>query len=231
VMRYSSGVLPAKVHKTPEQLEAETLDYFCWDYQPGRGDTVIDVGAGVGTEVVTFSRQVGPSGKVYALEAHPDEFRRLQRVIAANQLSNVVPLQLALSDHVGTVSISTVAENIDSHSIVNATTFRAQDHVVPATTLDELVTDEGIARIDLLKMNIEGAELLVIRAADKAMDITDHVSISCHDFVADDGRGGDEMRTRADVLAYLERHGFDIRSRDGDSRRFVRDYLYGSKGR
>src|SRR5271154_2216517 len=44
---------------------------FLWGYTPGVGDVVIDVGAGVGEEALTFSRAVGKHGRVICIEAHP----------------------------------------------------------------------------------------------------------------------------------------------------------------
>ena len=52
---------------------------YCLRYQPKPGDTVVDVGAGMGDDTLVFSRMVGPSGRVFSFEAHPDTFRCLQK--------------------------------------------------------------------------------------------------------------------------------------------------------
>jgi hypothetical protein len=63
---------------------------FFWRYQPRPGDVVIDIGAGVGEETLSFSRAVGPKGKVVCVEAHPRTFRCLQKLVRYNQLVNVI---------------------------------------------------------------------------------------------------------------------------------------------
>ena len=52
---------------------------YCLRYQPKPGDTVVDVGAGMGDDTLVFSRMVGPSGRVFSFEAHPDNLRCLQK--------------------------------------------------------------------------------------------------------------------------------------------------------
>lgn len=226
---YAGGVIPPGVKKSPSTLERETLEYFCTDYVPRPGDTVLDVGAGVGSEVLTFSRLVGTTGRVFSIEAHPDAFRVLCRLVEVNELRNVVPIHAAVSDRPGTVGITTIAENIDSHSTVNSVVNGREQILVEAQTLDDIVNEHEIARIDFLKMNIEGAEGPALRAADKTMVITRNLAISCHDFVAEDGRGGDEMRTMAEVWSYLARQGFKLRTRADDPRPFIRSYVLGHR--
>ena len=139
ILRYRTGTLPAHMHQSAAQMEAKTLDYFCWNHTPQPGETVVDVGAGVGTEALTFSRLVGSTGRVIALEAHPDAYVVLRQIIELNGLTNVTAVQVALADQPGTISISTVSDNIDSHSVVNRADDSAGDHVVPATTLGKSV--------------------------------------------------------------------------------------------
>ena len=59
---------------TPSQLAEITADIFFHTYTPGPGDVVVDVGAGVGTEVLSLSERVGARGRVVAIEASPSAF-------------------------------------------------------------------------------------------------------------------------------------------------------------
>ena len=70
-------------------IEQSVLDNWTWEYRPTRGDTVIDVGAGIGEETVVFSRLVGAAGKVIAIEAHPETFKCLTATIEQSALANV----------------------------------------------------------------------------------------------------------------------------------------------
>jgi len=81
-------------------------DIFPQEYTPSEADVVVDVGAGMGWELNLFSRQVGQSGRVFAIEADPDTFRWLERRRDLNGLSNVTVIHAAVADAPGEVLIS-----------------------------------------------------------------------------------------------------------------------------
>lgn len=195
---------------------------FLFEYTPRAGDTVFDVGAGVGAETLLFSRLVGPSGRVVSLEAHPRTFERLARLCEVNRLANVIPLQVAAADADGTLAISDL-EHYLQNALVEA---EAGGIEVPARRIDSIAQGRGITSIDLLKMNIEGAERLAIAGLEGIIASTRHVCISCHDFLANDG-GPEPIRTKALVRDFLVDHGFRVTSRDDAPDPWTRDYLYG----
>ena len=63
---------------------------FFWGCELRAGDVAIDVGAGAGEETLTFSRAVGPNGKVVSIEGHPRTFRCLEAMVRYNRPENVV---------------------------------------------------------------------------------------------------------------------------------------------
>src|SRR5687768_13713321 len=65
----------------PRRLREHVLDVFCHVREPGAGDTVLDVGAGIGRAAITFSELVGPAGAVHCIEAHPATFDFLRRAV------------------------------------------------------------------------------------------------------------------------------------------------------
>lgn len=199
------------------------IDNWCWGYLPKEGDTVIDVGAGVGEEAVIFSQLVGPTGRVISIEAQPAIFECLKATVDQSKLSNVVPLQIALSDSDGVVRIALGDVHLTS-SIVK----EDGGAEVPARSLDSLAAELGLGPIALLKMNIEGAERLAVRGMSRASANVQNLCISCHDFLAD--RGDSEMlRTKAEVKPLLEQYGFALRTRPDHRDAWVRDYLYGAR--
>jgi FkbM family methyltransferase len=200
----------------------EARDIFTHVYSPKVGDVVFDVGAGVGDSTLLFSRLVGAEGRVVAIEAHPEAHRWLVRLCESNELTNVVPLQLAVSDGDGEVLIS------DADTLTNAIIGQEAPEArlaVEARRLDEVACGLGVERIDFLKMNIEGAEGLALIGMAELLSKTRNVCISCHDFIADRG-GPDDMRTKAFVSEYLTARGFSVVSR-GKGADHVRSYVYG----
>lgn len=125
--------------------------------KPEQGDYVIDAGACFGDTAVIFGKAVGRTGKVFAF----DPVKEHQKIINFNILQNpdcpIVIMPFGVSDrNVGMEPIELGAYRPD-FSIVN--------YDVPLRTIDSLVEDGLITRIDFLKMDIEGSELSALRGA------------------------------------------------------------------
>lgn len=205
------------------QVQAAVLDNWCQYHTPGAGDQVIDIGAGIGEDAIVFSKLVGRAGRVIAVEAHPETFACLEQTIARSGAVNVVPVYCAIAERDGTLTI----DDTKNH-LANALVGHGQGIEVPAKTIDTLVAELGIERIDLLKMNIEGAERPAMLGMERSAAVTRHAAISCHDFVADVG-GGDWFRTRAAVESALEGFDFVIHRRASAPHPWLRDTLYGER--
>jgi FkbM family methyltransferase len=193
--------------------------------EDGMRHAAIDVGAGVGVETLLFSRLVGPTGRVVAIEAHPRTFRCLERLVSHHQLENVAALNLAVGAREGRSMMSSQVAH-RSNAVGDAGAGAVE---VMVARLDALLADHNVDRIDLLKMNIEGAEVAALEGMGALLRRTVHVCVSCHDFKA--ARTGDEMLcTRSEVTRLLRDAGFELRSRPDDARPAVRDYVYGTRG-
>lgn len=209
---------------TPAEQEESARDVFLQEYTPSAGDVIVDVGAGVGWELSLWSRSVGSSGRVIAIEADPNTFRWLELRRRLNELSNVTALQLAIVDEPGEIRIETQGHH-ESHAITTDKTGNA----VRATTLDLVAEQEGLQQIDFLKMNIEGAERLALLGMSGVAERVRHMAVGCHDFLAD--RGGDPAtRTEAFVSQWMSEQGFRVTPRRPDDRReAARSWLYGTR--
>jgi FkbM family methyltransferase len=205
----------------PAVFTADARRMFLYEYTPGVGDVVFDIGAGIGAETLLFSRLVGPNGRVVSVEAHPRTYARLVDLCTVNRLGNVTPLQVAVSDTDGDVAIS----DLDHYLQNTVVDPNSGGITVQARRIDTIAADLGITRIDLLKMNIEGAERLAIQSMGAMLANTRHVCISCHDFLADDG-GSEELRTKAFVRDFLMARSFQVTTRDDAPDPWTRDYIY-----
>lgn len=215
-----------ELQRWPDQAHryiADADEYWLRFGLPGPGEVVIDVGAGRGEDVLAFSRAVGPTGRVIAIEAHPLTFRLLTRFRDLNRLNNVTLVHAAAMDSRGFVSIVD-AEHWDANAVANQDGENTTR--VTAAPLDDICEANGIRSIALVKMNIEGAEREALPGMERMLASVQTVCVACHDFRADRG-DGEHFRTRAFVEQFLAAHGFEVRSRRDDPRDWVRDHVFG----
>lgn len=135
-------------------------------YTPNKGDTVIDAGAHVGFYTLKAAKKVGPNGLVIAIEPERKNYSILNFNIRVNKLHNVIPIRAALSDHDGE-SLLYLAERSCSHSLISPTNLvpGIKSTKVNIVTIDSIIRKLAIPKVDLLKMDIEGAELNALKGA------------------------------------------------------------------
>lgn len=125
------------------------------------GDVVVDVGANVGYYTLIAARLVGSTGRVYAFEPDPRNFRYLERNVRLNGLDNVILEQKAVSDRSGSIQLFTT-DGVHEDSRIFQPSGRPSVAVdVEAVSLDDYFRDRE-PRIDFLKIDVQGAEGAII---------------------------------------------------------------------
>jgi FkbM family methyltransferase len=125
-----------------------------------KGMVFVDVGSNIGSHTLNAARLVGSTGSVFAFEADPDTYNLLVKNIEFNNLTNVTVKRTCVSDQVGTVSFYKHRDSAKS-SIVDR--GEKLSLTLPAEMLDNLIPIN--TKIDILKVDVEGAELNVLRGA------------------------------------------------------------------
>jgi FkbM family methyltransferase len=166
-----------------------------------RDDTVVDVGANVGTLTLAAAALVGTLGAVWSIEAHPRTYRYLLENVALNARRNVMPLHAAAGDRRAVISFSD--GRLDDQNRVD----EGGPLAVKVERLDDLVPAR---RVQLLKIDVEGYELFVLRGARTLLDGTDCVYFECAERAY--RRYGYAV---TDVVALLEQKGFTVWERRG----------------
>lgn len=136
---------------------------FCWlERYLKPGMTVVDGGANMGLYALYAARRVAPSGAVLALEPSEREFRRLAAHARLNRLGNIRCRRLALGRAAGTGRLRIAAEWNAGHNTLGEFGYEATELVrveeVEVRALDAIVADERLDRVDLIKLDLEGAE-------------------------------------------------------------------------
>lgn len=132
------------------------------------GGAFLDVGAHAGYFSLLASNRVGPSGRVFAIEPNPRTFATLQRHLTQNAVRNVEPMMCGLGDKAGTLTLHLPPSQRD----YNATILQRHGWTraeVPVRRLDDCVRQWTIDRIDLMKIDVEGAEPLVLAGGADAL--------------------------------------------------------------
>ncbi|MBF0183922.1 MAG: FkbM family methyltransferase [Magnetococcales bacterium] len=132
--------------------------------QPESGDHVIDAGAYIGESAVRFSIAVGKEGHVYSFEPVHNHLEIIQHNLQLNNVENVSVMPYGLSNVVNTV----MPVRFGSASAIMGQ-FTIEDCEAPLTTLDTLVANGTIAKVDYIKMDVEGAELLALQGAESTI--------------------------------------------------------------
>lgn len=150
--------------------------FFTGKYEPqetdligrmlGPGGVFVDVGAHWGYFSLLAADRVGPSGRVVAVEADPRIFAILAGNFARNRLDRAVAVHAAAADRDGPIALAGFDEGQDnwglSRVVEDSSRAGAFAFEVPARPLDDLLDDHEVEAVDLLKVDIEGAEALAI---------------------------------------------------------------------
>jgi FkbM family methyltransferase len=127
-----------------------------------QGATVLDVGAHVGYYTLLASVLVGPNGRVCAFEPNPENHGFLCKHVLLNELTNVTMENAAVSNSNGTASFAfgtgSGTGRLAEHGVLDVRTVR----------LDDFCRERKVEP-DFLKIDVEGAELDVLRGADEVI--------------------------------------------------------------
>ncbi len=137
------------------------------------GMVALDVGANVGAYTTAFSRVVGHTGRVHSFEPAESTYRRLLRTLELNELTNVTPVMAGVSDSSGSAQLFSYGPGFESWKTLaprmielgDRTIVAAESAPIQTLTLDEYCCDHGIGTVGLLKIDVEGGELRVLRGA------------------------------------------------------------------
>jgi FkbM family methyltransferase len=148
-------------------VEAEYMRLILDAIKPGQ--TVFDIGTYRGHYTLAFLGAVGESGQVVAFEPNPYNMQLLHGTVSVNKLTNVTLVQKAVGDQRAgklTMWVSGIASTGSLRNVSNAKT--AETVEVDVTSVDQYVAETS--RIPhFLKIDVEGAELLVLRGAEETL--------------------------------------------------------------
>jgi FkbM family methyltransferase len=153
-------------------------EYAPEGFEIGIHDTVVDIGAHIGTFTITSARYAR-EGIVYAFEPVEANYELLLRNIELNKLKNVVPTKMAVAKDTGEREMFVQENATTGHSFH----YRSNRNpvVVDTTSLEAFVDRTGIKRIDLLKMDCEGAEYdILMNCPERIFSMIQRIGMEYH---------------------------------------------------
>ena len=146
------------IYERPLMRYLDTLDM--------RGWTCMDIGANVGAVALVLARKVGGAGRVFAFEPGGPNLQRLRNNFGLNpglaSVTEIVP------SCVGS-SCTELWWSEEEGNPGNASLGVSGSHSVPVTTVDDFVRERSIARVDFMKVDVEGMELEVFQGARESL--------------------------------------------------------------
>jgi len=141
------------------------------------GNVVVDLGSNIGYFTLLAAKLVGQAGTVYSFEPEPKNFGYLKKNVEINNYKNVVAVQRAVSDKKGKIPLFVCSYDAGHHTINQYSgieAYRRGRHSekksidIEATTLDDFFQGKENS-IDLIKLDVQGAEALALKGMDKIL--------------------------------------------------------------
>lgn len=132
------------------------------------GITIVDIGAHIGMYTTLAAEKIGKKGKIIAIEPEIKNYNQLLKNIDLNGLENITPVRVALSDHSGYEKLY-ISSWSGSHSLLSNVNETSLSIKVEVKTLDKLLEELNIKKIDVIKIDTEGAELPILKGAKETL--------------------------------------------------------------
>jgi FkbM family methyltransferase len=159
------GAIPLEMW-SGRYFERQELEFVLSVLEPGM--TFVDVGANVGMFSIAAAKKV-QEGRVLAFEPCGWTYERLIKNQGLNGVTNLQTIRTALGERTGEAILHVNVPGKDGLNTIGRPTHGDSEVVdaekVPVVTLDEALQQCGIFRVDVMKMDVEGAELLVLLGA------------------------------------------------------------------
>jgi FkbM family methyltransferase len=162
MLKNKNGIFKCRKGSRDYWIARENWEINLTNYLTKKQPSVfVDIGANVGRYTIKMARQIGNRGKVIAIEADPENYEVLVENIRLNKLRNVNAFNVACWDKEEDVKLSMSSIKAKEGSSIK---WEVSDRTVTVrgTTLDNILAGLGIKEVNIVKMDVEGAEKEVL---------------------------------------------------------------------
>ena len=163
-----------KINPDSDEIISRSI-YYNGTYEAGtmyvlskclnKESTYLDIGSNLGLMALYASKCVGPNGKVLAFEPESKIFQTLEANIKLNQITNIEPIPIALGSSKGTATIYNSKTNLGAASLIPSEKLTGHESITNIEKLDDLVREKAIQLIRMMKIDVEGWELEVLKGS------------------------------------------------------------------
>jgi FkbM family methyltransferase len=172
-------------------------------YSLKHGESILDIGAYMGYGTVRLGKELGPSSKIYAVEADPESLWLLAHNVRCNNLSNVVIVPHAVSNREGESQFYKTSRQ--GNSLITDVVNSSHTVSVQTTTVDAILRNLNGHCVDLISITINGAEVEAVEGMQDTLKHCDHLRLSIAGWYKRNGRPIAEI-----ISPILREHGFDV---------------------
>lgn len=155
-----SNICEKRVLFMPQFFDSQELDVLAAHIRPGY--RFVDIGANVGAYALFVAARAGADARILAVEPQPSVFAKLSTNIGLNPFGTVKAVACAVADKGGELTLFLDPRNEGETSMRTLRSSAANSVKVPALPLADLLSSEGFAAVDAMKIDVEGAEDLIL---------------------------------------------------------------------
>lgn len=181
--------------------EAEPLEVAVFKQYIKPTDTVFDVGANVGTHAL-LAAKLAPQGQVFAFEPGARAFAALEKNARLNKVENITLYNAAVSNETGSWTLHQPGRSDEQSFLVPAAGAGA---AIKTVALESILRDKNLTTINFLKIDVEGAELLVLRSLSVGLAKVEKIFFENIPWAMERFQ-----YTQAELTAFLREQGFTL---------------------
>ncbi len=161
--------------------------------------TILDIGAHIGAFAI-FASAKAPKGRIFAYEPNPESFELLKDNIKHNKCSNIKIFNTAVTEKKGSMEFF-----IDKNSVLGSVYNKnGRKVVIPTVSLSDILLENRLPAVDLLKMDVEGAEYQILfHTSKETLSQIKRIEMEVHEF----SESKDNALSMAD---FLTENGFNV---------------------
>ena len=193
------------------QLLGSLSEFFIPEYGIFHDDIIIDIGGYIGTFAIPASKKV-KNGKIFSIEACKDTFTILKKNLKLNNIDNVIPFNIAISDSNKNSKLYYAPKG---GSWGNSLTKNSSSgfEIVKSKTLKTFMNENKIPYCDFMKINCEGSEFEIILSSNKqTLQKVNTILILYHEDY-------NENHKKEELISHLKSNGFSIITRNQTKKR------------